>query len=179
MQRPALVSKDGRLLLRGTVIEPPKKSSARQRVRSLGTTHNGHTEERQQWRDKTKDTVTQVIGFDFGHAETAVTKANMDATTQPAVLKVQGQAPMVTAVAETKGTGAGWRGCLQRQESGRFERRVQEPIIERPRDPASYKTLRTTNCRDVDRGKKNRRRRGESVRGRLSFRLERSSASRL
>ncbi len=53
--------------------------------------------------DKTKDTISEVIGFDIGHAETAVTKANMGATTQPAVLKVQGQAPMVTAVAETKG----------------------------------------------------------------------------
>ena len=54
--------------------------------------------------NKTKDTVSEVIGFDIGHAETAVTRANMGATTQPAVLKVQGQAPMVTAVAETKGT---------------------------------------------------------------------------
>lgn len=54
--------------------------------------------------NKTKDTISEVIGFDIGHAETAVTKANMGATTQPAVLKVQGQAPMVTAVAETKGT---------------------------------------------------------------------------
>ena len=53
--------------------------------------------------DKTKDTITEVIGFDFGHAETAVTKANMGATTPPAVLKVQGQAPVVTAVAETGG----------------------------------------------------------------------------
>ena len=53
--------------------------------------------------DKTKDTITEVIGFDFGHAETAVTKANMGATTPPAVLRVQGQAPMVTAVAETGG----------------------------------------------------------------------------
>ena len=53
--------------------------------------------------DKTKDTITEVIGFDFGHAETAVTKANMGATKQPATLKVQGQAPMVTAVAETGG----------------------------------------------------------------------------
>ena len=52
---------------------------------------------------KTKDTITQVIGLDFGHAETAVTKANMGATTPPAVLEVQGQAPMVTAVAETGG----------------------------------------------------------------------------
>ena len=53
--------------------------------------------------NKTKDTITEVIGFDFGHAETAVTKANMGAATQPAVLKVQGYAPMVTAVAETGG----------------------------------------------------------------------------
>ena len=53
--------------------------------------------------DKTKDTITQVIGFDFGHAETAVTKANMGAATQPASLKVQGQTTMVTAVAETGG----------------------------------------------------------------------------
>ena len=53
--------------------------------------------------NKTKDTITEVIGFDFGHAETAVTKANMGATTPPAVLKVQGQAPVVTAVAETGG----------------------------------------------------------------------------
>ena len=53
--------------------------------------------------NKTKDTISEVIGFDLGHAETAVTKANMGATTQPAVLKVQGQAPMVTAVAETGG----------------------------------------------------------------------------
>ena len=53
--------------------------------------------------NKTKDTITEVIGLDFGHAETAVTKANMGAATQPAVLKVQGYAPMVTAVAETGG----------------------------------------------------------------------------
>ncbi len=53
--------------------------------------------------NKTKDTITQVIGFDFGHGETAVTKANMGAVTSPAVLKVQGKAPMVTAVAETEG----------------------------------------------------------------------------
>ena len=53
--------------------------------------------------NKTKDTITQVIGFDFGHAETAVTKANMGATTPPEDLEVQGQAPMVTAVAETGG----------------------------------------------------------------------------
>ena len=53
--------------------------------------------------DKTKDTLAQIVGFDFGHAETAVTKANMGAATQPAPLKVQGQAPMVTAVAETGG----------------------------------------------------------------------------
>ncbi len=53
--------------------------------------------------NKTKDTITQVIGFDFGHAETAVTKANMGAATQPASLKVQGQTTMVTAVAETGG----------------------------------------------------------------------------
>ncbi len=53
--------------------------------------------------DTTKDTITQVIGLDFGHAETTVTKANMGATTPPAVLDVQGQAPMVTAVAETGG----------------------------------------------------------------------------
>ena len=53
--------------------------------------------------NKTKDTISEVIGFDFGHAETAVTKANMGAVTPPAVLKVQGRAPMVTAIAETGG----------------------------------------------------------------------------
>ena len=53
--------------------------------------------------NKTKDTITEVIGFDFGHAETAVTKANMGAVTPPTPLKVQGKAPMVTAVAETGG----------------------------------------------------------------------------
>lgn len=53
--------------------------------------------------NKTKDTTSEVIGFDMGHAETAVTKANMGATTPPAVLKVQGRAPMVTAIAETEG----------------------------------------------------------------------------
>lgn len=54
--------------------------------------------------NKTKDTIIQVIGFDFGHAETAVTKANMGAATQPEVLQVEGRrAPMVTAVAETGG----------------------------------------------------------------------------
>ena len=53
--------------------------------------------------NKTKDMISEVIGFDIGHAETAVTRANMGATTQPAVLKVQGQAPIVTAVAETGG----------------------------------------------------------------------------
>ena len=54
--------------------------------------------------DKTKDTITEVIGLDFGHAETTVTKANMGATTPPATLNVQGQSPIVTAVAETEGT---------------------------------------------------------------------------
>ncbi len=54
--------------------------------------------------DKTKDTITQVIGFDFGHAETAVTKANMGAATTPEVLQVEGRrAPVVTAVAEKGG----------------------------------------------------------------------------
>ena len=45
-------------------------------------------------------TYTEIIGFDLGHAETALTKAMMDATTQPTVLDVQGRAPVITAVAE-------------------------------------------------------------------------------
>ncbi len=52
---------------------------------------------------KTKDTISEVIGFDFGHAETAVTKAKIGApggTTE--VLEVDGKAPMVTAVSETE-----------------------------------------------------------------------------
>ena len=53
--------------------------------------------------NKTMDTVTESIGFDLGHAETSVTQASMDATTQPLVLDVQGRKTTITAVAEANG----------------------------------------------------------------------------
>ena len=45
-------------------------------------------------------TYTEIIGFDLGHAETAMTQTQKDATTRPEVLKVNGESPVITAVAE-------------------------------------------------------------------------------
>ncbi len=42
----------------------------------------------------------EIIGFDFGHAETALTKAITNASTQPTVVEIRGEAPFITAVAE-------------------------------------------------------------------------------
>ena len=44
-------------------------------------------------------TYTEIVGFDLGHAETAITQTQKDATTQPKVLKVNGESPVITAVA--------------------------------------------------------------------------------
>ena len=45
-------------------------------------------------------TYTEIIGFDLGHAETAIMQTQKDATTQPKLLKVNGESPVITAVAE-------------------------------------------------------------------------------
>ena len=45
-------------------------------------------------------TYTEIIGFDLGHAETAIMQTQKDATTQPKHLKVNGESPVITAVAE-------------------------------------------------------------------------------
>lgn len=55
--------------------------------------------------EKEMNASIEVIGFDLGHAETAVTKTMMAATTDPRVLKILGQAPIITAIAEGPGTG--------------------------------------------------------------------------
>jgi len=88
--------------------------------------------------NKTKDTITQVIGFDFGHAETAVTKANMGAATEPVVLQVEGRrAPVVTAVAETGGQVLigedAYRGKNPEGLNVAFKsRRLKDPQTRRP-----------------------------------------------
>ena len=69
--------------------------------------------------NKTMDTVTESIGFDLGHAETSVTQASMDATTQPSVLAVQGQKTTITAIAEANGRVlVGEDACMGRNLEG-------------------------------------------------------------
>ena len=63
-------------------------------------------------------TYTEIIGFDLGHAETAIMQTQKDVTTQPKHLKVNGESPVITAVAERDGRTSGGRGeCCHKRES--------------------------------------------------------------
>ena len=45
-------------------------------------------------------TAREIIGLDLGHAETALAKAMTDASTEPKIVDVRGEAPLITALAE-------------------------------------------------------------------------------
>lgn len=56
-------------------------------------------------QQSTKDNSSEIIGFDLGHGESAVTIAVARALTEPQVLDVQGRKSMITAVAQHPSRG--------------------------------------------------------------------------
>ena len=50
-------------------------------------------------------TAREVVGLDLGHAETALAKAMTDASTEPKIVDIRGESPLITALAEDQDRG--------------------------------------------------------------------------